>query len=242
MCQKYFVQYCTKYCMHIVQYVQYNFYNIVHFVFVYCTNRTYCTYCAKRSNFVHIVHYCTCLYDILYKIVFQYCVQNCTLLHSIIYKIVHCKAPLARCPPAAPAPAQADCFACVASPHPFCRPRRVSCNALPLKSLGRALLFRIAPAAQSRCGLRRSAAAASGWWRRAVEEVQGVDETVNVLQDAVDLDILDDGPTAGAAPAFLGWRELLVPFKKLGAEKRPPSRVRWLLQERELRAVEDLVP
>ena len=108
----------------------------------------------------------------------------------------------------------------------------------PSKSLGRTLLFRIAPAAQSRCGLRRSAAAASGWWRRAVEEVQGVDETVNVLQDAVDLDILDDGPTAGAAPAFLGWQELLVPFEKLGAEKRPPSRVRWLLQERELCAVE----
>jgi len=119
--------------MHIVQYVQYNLYNIVHFIFVYCTNCTYCTYCAKRSNFVHIVHYCTCLYDILYKIVFQYCVQNCTLLHSIIYKIVHCKAPLARCPPAAPAPAHADCFACVASPRPFCRPApgQLQCTAPP---------------------------------------------------------------------------------------------------------------
>ena len=147
-----------------------------------------------------------------------------------MYKIVHCKAPLAWCPPAAPALARLI--------TPSAAPRRVSCNALPLKSLGRALLFRIAPAAQSRCGLRRSAAAASCWWRRAVEEVQGVDETVNVLQDAVDLDILDDGPTAGAAPAFLGWRELLVPFEKLGAEKQPPSRVRWLLQERELCAVE----
>ena len=41
---------------------------------------------------------------------------------------------------------------------------------------------------------------------------------------------------------FLGWRELLVPFEKLGAEKRLPSRVRWLFQDRELRAVEDLVP
>ena len=109
MCQKYFVQYCTKYFMHIVQYVQYNLYNIVHFIFVYCTNCTYCTYCAKRSNFAHIVHYCTCLYDILYKIVFQYCVQNFTLLHGIMYKIVHFKAPLARCPPAAPAPAATRC-------------------------------------------------------------------------------------------------------------------------------------
>ena len=133
MCQKYFVQYCTKYFMHIVQYVQYNLYNIVHLFFVYCTNCTYCTYCANRSIFVHIVHYCTCLYDILYKIVLQYCVQNCTLLHrdGIMYKIVHCKAPLARCPPAAPAPAQADGFACVASPHPFCcpAPGQLQCTA-----------------------------------------------------------------------------------------------------------------
>ena len=126
--------------------ILYNTYNIICTIlytlfFVYCTNCTYCTYCANRTNFVHIVHYCTCLYDILYKIVIWYCVQNCTLLHSIIYKIVHCKAPLARCPPAAPAPAQADCFACVASPHPFCRPRRVSCNALPLQITGARFTF-----------------------------------------------------------------------------------------------------
>ena len=119
--------------MHIVQYIQYNLYNIVHFIFLYCTNCTYCTYCANRSNFVHIVHYCTCLYDILYKIVFRYCVQNCTLLHGIMYKIVHCKAPLELCPPAAPAHDQADCFACVASSHPFCRPAPVQlqCTAPP---------------------------------------------------------------------------------------------------------------
>ena len=67
--------------------------------------------------------------------------------------------------------------------------------------------------------------------------LQGIDETINVLQDAADVDNLDDGLTAGAALAFLGWGELLVPFEKLGAEKRPPSPVLQPLQERELKVL-----
>ena len=162
---------------------------------------------------------------ILYTIV-QYCTVFCTILHAdIVYKIAHCPAPAGAVPACCPAPGWADSLASVVSPHPCCRPAPVQ---LQCKSPGRALLFRNAPAAHSSCDLRRPATAASGWRRRAVVMLQGVDETVNVLHDAAVLDNLDDGLTAGAALAFLGCGELLVPFEKLGAEKRPPSRVRWL--------------
>ena len=198
-------------------YNMYNMYNmstilctILNIIFIaYCTIRTIYTvqYCALYfccivhiARIARIVLRVRILY-ILYTIV-HYCTVLCTILHAdIVYKIAHCPAPSGAVPACCPAPGWADSLACVVSPHPCCRPAPVQ---LQCKSPGRSLLFRNAPAAHSCCDLRRPAAAASGWRRRAVVVLQGVDETVNVLQDADDLDNLDDGLTAGAALAFLG--------------------------------------
>ena len=62
-----FVQYTKNKVYNIVQIILYVLYNmheifcaILYEIFLtHCAYCTYCTYCVNRSNFVHIVHYCT---------------------------------------------------------------------------------------------------------------------------------------------------------------------------------------
>jgi len=126
---------------HHIYCILYNTYNIYCTILctlflLYCTYCTYCTYCAKGSNFVHIVHYCT-------------------LLYGIVYKIAHCQAPAGAVPACCPGawPGWFPCLCCFA---PSLLPPRAGSVAMlcPSKSLRRALLFRITGATTYAVALR----------------------------------------------------------------------------------------
>ena len=83
----------------------------------------------------HFVQNCLSVLRTKLYTIAQHYLQNCTLQGPAG------RAPLARSPPAAPAPGQADCFACVLLPTPSAAPRLFSCNALPLQITGARFTF-----------------------------------------------------------------------------------------------------